>query len=395
MRIVIAGRYPLEEDLLCSGVERVASLLAESISFGKDLETFVVTCSNRINREEIFQRGNIKIFALPLLGRFGNIRLYKKERVSISEKIKSLTPDIIHTHDLGFYTLAGFSTGYPQVVSVHGVRYIDINFENGFLNRLRKFSISYLEEECLKYARWVIINTPYLEKKIQERSRARLFFLENPVEDEFFGVKSNINGRNLLFVGRITPIKGLFILIKALLRLKEDFPDIRVRVAGIVEDHNYFGKIKDFIQEKGLNENVIFLGCLGKEQLLEEYSKASIFVLPSFQEASPMAICEAMAAGTCIVASDVGGIPSLIRNNREGILVPPGDVEFLYTTISDLLKDDRYRIRLAESARIQAQSRFLKRKLGQTLFQIYRTILGESRPFGKSDYHKIRGTNYK
>ncbi len=329
MRIVVAGRYPLGTGVLCSGVERVASLLAEAISSEKDFEVFIVTCSDKVEKELFLNHNKLKISVLPILRRFGNLRLYKQERDRISEKIRYFSPDIVHSHDLGFYTLAGLSAGYPQVVSVHGVRHIDIDFEPSFLNRVRKFSISYLEKRCLENARWLIINTPYLQNQLKEMTRARMFYLENPVEDEFFKVNSNINGRNLLFAGRITPIKGLSVLIKAVFKLKKVFPDIRVRVAGIVEDHNYFGQVKDFIQKNGLDANVEFVGCLGKERLLEEYSKASIFVLPSFQEASPMAICEAMAAGTCVVASDVGGIPTLIRNNLDGVLAPPGDVEFL------------------------------------------------------------------
>lgn len=377
MRIVVVGRYLLEETATCSGVKMVSSLLTDAISCERDFEIFVITCSDNIRKEKIFERGNIRIFALPSLKRFGNIRLHRQERRWISEKIRGLSPDIVHSHDLGFYTLAGLSVGYPQVISVHGVPHIDIKFERGPLNRLRKFFISYLEKRCLENARWMIINTTYLEKELQGKTRARLFYLDNAVEDEFFRVRHNGNGRDLLFVGRVIPLKGVFTLVRAALKLKRDFPDVKLRVAGAIENSSYFSQIKDFILKNSLSENIIFLGALGREALLKVYSKTSIFVFPSFQEASPMAICEAMAAGLCIVATDVGGIPTLIRNNIDGILVPPGDAGLLYNAISRVINDDKYRFRLAENAKRQAERRFLKKKAGQILSQIYRVILDE------------------
>ena len=93
------------------------------------------------------------------------------------------------------------------------------------------------------------------------------------------------------------------------------------------------------------------LGFVPHEEVQRLLARAAVVVLPSHREGLPMVLLEAMAQGRAVVATPVGGIPSLIENDVTGLLVPPGDAKALREAIERLLGDPELRQRLGEAAR--------------------------------------------
>jgi glycosyltransferase involved in cell wall biosynthesis len=112
------------------------------------------------------------------------------------------------------------------------------------------------------------------------------------------------------------------------------------------------------MDELGLGGRAALLGPLSTEQLLEEYRLASLFVLPSAQETSPMVIAEAMAAGVPVVATRVGGVPYLVEDGATGFLVDVGDIDALARRIASLIADDDVRGAVGGAARSRARERY-------------------------------------
>lgn len=98
--------------------------------------------------------------------------------------------------------------------------------------------------------------------------------------------------------------------------------------------------------------------ALGRSDIADLQALADVFVMPSLWEGLPMALLEAMVAGNAIVASETAGIPEAIVNGREGILVPPGDLESLVEALSKVLSDDGLRLRLGAAALARANREF-------------------------------------
>jgi glycosyltransferase involved in cell wall biosynthesis len=159
----------------------------------------------------------------------------------------------------------------------------------------------------------------------------------------------------ILFVGRITPIKGIENLIESVAIIINKGYDVHARIVGPFEDLSYKKELVDLSRKLNVLKYIDFVGELYEEHLKEEYSKCSVFVLPSFDESNPIVLLEAMAAGKIIVATNVGGIPYLIKNNINGFLVDYGDNQKMAETIIEVFKNKENYKKMEDAAKKTAE----------------------------------------
>jgi len=142
-------------------------------------------------------------------------------------------------------------------------------------------------------------------------------------------------------VARFVPLKGHRFLLQALQKVKGAGCPIRCLLIG---DGSEEPALRHMVKSLGLEEMVTFLGR--RDDIPSILGITDIFVLPSLQEVTPLAISEAQLAGKPVVASAVGGVPDLVAHGITGILVPPQDPEVLAKAIIDLCRDEKQRRRL-------------------------------------------------
>lgn len=130
----------------------------------------------------------------------------------------------------------------------------------------------------------------------------------------------SLDGTSLLFFGHLTRIKGVDILIKAFQEVSLRNRDVHLHLVG---DGALRGFCEDFVQKKNLNDKVHFWGAQPQNLLFRVVKGADICVVPSRNDAGPLTVLEAMAAGKPIIATRVGGIPEFVKDGRNGILVKP------------------------------------------------------------------------
>ena len=166
----------------------------------------------------------------------------------------------------------------------------------------------------------------------------------------------------VLFVGRIQPIKGIDTLIRAIALVLERRPALRNRIGlslvGGADDaapDSEMMRLKALREELGIGDLVTFLGSRDQDTLVDYYTAASVAVVPSFYESFGMVALEAMACGTPVIASDVGGLSLNIADGFNGYLVASGDVEELAYKITLLLTRDELRRQLGRQARTWAE----------------------------------------
>ena len=190
--------------------------------------------------------------------------------------------------------------------------------------------------------------------------------------------------RMLLFVGRIEPLKGLSNLIRALAKIRAqghcDRDCYCLVVIGGEPDSSSdnmsaeMRKVKKLCAELGMDDLVLFLGKRAQETLPYYYSAADMLIMPSYYESFGMVALEAMACGTPVIASQVGGLPYLVQDGKTGFVVPGGDPDALVEPLNLLMNDNELRERMgcqaAELARKYSWS-----LTAEKIIKIYKELL--------------------
>jgi len=166
----------------------------------------------------------------------------------------------------------------------------------------------------------------------------------------------------ILAMGNLTEVKGYSYLFKAIHQLRQKGIDVNCIVAGEGELKE---KLEDQISCLSLKGHARLLGYRDDIPLL--LAASDIYCMPSLSEGLPYGLLEAIASGTPVIASNVGGIPEVIKNGHEGLLVPPKNVQKLTEAIEMLVKDENLRRRMGQAGKEVAQKRFsLERMLDLT-----------------------------
>ncbi|MBL7047950.1 MAG: glycosyltransferase [Nitrospira sp.] len=177
------------------------------------------------------------------------------------------------------------------------------------------------------------------------------------IDPEIFTPSDKIadNIPEILCVGRLVPAKGQHILLQACGRLKDRGAKFHMTFIGEGEDRD---SLEALTKKLGLSSNVIFTGALGQEAVRSHYDRANIFVLASFAEGLPVVLMEAMSKSIPSVSTRITGIPELIDNWKDGVLVSPSDVAGLTDALQTLLSDPELRKVLGKAARQKVMQQY-------------------------------------
>lgn len=188
----------------------------------------------------------------------------------------------------------------------------------------------------------------------------------------------------VLFVGRIERLKGIDTLLKAMAIVVRDFPnwqeEICVCIVGgdVSEDSATVDKemerLKDLRAELGIADLVTFLGAQAQDALPDHYSAADVVVMPSYYESFGMVALEAMACGTPVIASQVGGLSFTVQDGVTGFLVPDRDPPALAEKITLLLKDQALRNKLGAQG-IQWAQQHSWAKIADQIISLYSELV--------------------
>jgi glycosyltransferase involved in cell wall biosynthesis len=182
----------------------------------------------------------------------------------------------------------------------------------------------------------IVCNSSDLKQKLVQAG----FFKREKVEEIPNGIdtgrfknaeKMELEGDpNLLYVGRLELIKGIDILVGSMKRITKQLPRAVLHIVG---DGSMMNQLKNFVGSNGLEKTVVFHGHVS-EELPSFYKSADICIVPSRFETFGIVILEAMSAGKPVIASRRGGIPEIIENFENGILIEPNEDDLLKSIVS-------------------------------------------------------------
>ena len=150
-------------------------------------------------------------------------------------------------------------------------------------------------------------------------------------------------GAVLAFAGRLGPQKSLGVALEAVAAM----PEVTLAIAGDGPDR---GALERRARELGLGERARFMGSVPREQVLRLFRAADASLLSSAWENLPHTVVEALAVGCPVIATAVGGVPEVVRDRQNGLLVPPNDASALADAIQTFFADDELRARLTGAA---------------------------------------------
>ena len=273
--------------------------------------------------------------------------------------------DIIHFHEVELsFPLFSFLINKPKMLHLHG---IDVEF----------FKRYHLSRTIFKHvADYYIAITRQMETDLTKLgiTANRIIYLPNSIDINSFYPKGEKEDNLLLYLGRIVPAKGLHVLLASLRYIKQP---TRLVIAGPIGDLKYHQCIIEHIErenKKGKHK-ITYLGTIPQQELMKIYRKSTIFVLPSFWEAFPVTILEALSCETPVITTPIGGNPEVIRNFQNGILVPVNDPLKLAEAINSVLDNKDKRVKMGRKGREVVIRNFSVEVIAKRLSKIYQEII--------------------
>lgn len=188
-----------------------------------------------------------------------------------------------------------------------------------------------------------------------------------PVLTDLFFPDDTREPSRLLFVGKLSPQKGLDRLLRAMAAMTHR-ASLTVVGAGRVDD----SALRALARDLGVDDRIEWLPILSQSELAVQYRRTAVHVIPALDEGLGLTAVEALLSETPVVAFDSGGMPDIVLHGRTGMLVPAGDEARLAAALDDLLSDDARRAAMGEAGREHAQSIFGVRAVARRYAAIYR-----------------------
>ena len=195
--------------------------------------------------------------------------------------------------------------------------------------------------------------------------------INNPITEPQ-KIKRSLNDglKHILFIGKICPEKGVFDMVDMIIEHKSDFHGkICFHIAG----NDQVEKLQALIEKHGLSSIVKYEGWVAGEKKSHLFNNSDIFILPSYVEGVPVSILEAMSYGVPVIATDVGGVASVVSHDYNGLFIEPGNKEQMFAAINRLIKDENFKDELVANA-LKTSENYKMSYVKKTLTHLYDNI---------------------
>lgn len=204
----------------------------------------------------------------------------------------------------------------------------------------------------LQNADAVLALTEDMKQKMWEIHDREIFVVPNGIDLKRFkispGNKEGVNTKTIIFVGRLHPVKGVQYLIEAMVTVHREMPEAELVIVG---DGAERSRLEELTERLNLNGCIQFMGQMPQESIPKIMCQADVFALSSLSESFGIVNLEAMAAGLPIVATNVGGVPDIVEEGVNGLLVNPESPGKIADKLLFLLENDEIRAEMTSNNR--------------------------------------------
>ncbi len=385
--LILSWEYPPR---IVGGLSRHVYWLSRSIAeLGH--EVVVGTLSN--SRTTIIDENNnlliirVDPYAIPSPDFISWVHQFNQIILEHVIETTGLDIDIIHAHDW-LVARSGIILKHlyrkPLIVTIHSTEY---GRRNGLHNIFERHI--HEVEWFLTYEAWkVIVCSNYMRNEVR-----RIF---NVPRDKIYVIPNGVNpirkmGKNeitkvlekynipwdkkiVLFVGRLVYEKGAHILVESIPRILRVVDDVFFVFVGTGPMEEYLIKRTD---ELGVKNRTVFTGFVSDDELHALYNAAYVAVFPSLYEPFGIVALEAMSIGKPVIVSNTGGLSEIVEHGKNGLKVPPGDIEALANAIIELLLKPETAERMGKAGYEMVYNKYTWHRIAEQTLNVYRKVLDE------------------
>lgn len=232
----------------------------------------------------------------------------------------------------------------PIVLTLHGGGLP--SFANQYPIRVSKL---------LSLASEVVTPSPFLQQSLN-KYHSRIKVIPNGIDISTIPYKARkFLSPNLIWVRAFHQTYNPELAVKVLSSLSTDYPNTRLTMVGPDKGDGSLKAVNSLAKKLGVVDRLIILPAVRYEEVPSLLDQADIFINTTNYDTAPRSLLEAMANGACVVSTNVGGIPWMITNFQEGLLVPPEDELAMVNAIKSLLEEPEVAVRISQNARKTAE----------------------------------------
>jgi glycosyltransferase involved in cell wall biosynthesis len=295
----------------------------------------------------------------PLLVREGFVVSYASSQKNIYFRMVRMLGAVFQKRTSDFVIIDTYSTTnfwYAFVISqlcrILNVRYVPILRGGDLPNRFVKSS--FFCHLIFKYAFQNVVPSQYLYSSFRNFGIYSLKFIPNSIElSNYSFLERKAVKPNLLWVRSFASIYNPIMAVEVFYKIKKLYPDATLCMVGPDKDGSL---IETQQKAKELQLDIRFTGKLSKSDWIKLSQEYDIFINTTHFDNTPVSVIEAMALGLAVVSTNVGGIPFLLENEKEGVLVLDNDIDEMVKAIKKLIENPKIVMNLTQSARRKAES---------------------------------------
>lgn len=342
---------------------------------------------NRILKRVVHSKGRRPFFCSVLYYFFYILR------IALDMRLSSIPPDIVHVNNLSQFV--------PVIRKLLPRAKIILHMQCEWLTQLDETLIA----SRLRHADLILACSEHVINRVCQvfpQFRDLCHVIYNAVDEEVFYREPDYEKDDeivrILFVGRISPEKGVHVLIGAFQKAVAQFPHAKLLIVGpdaatphdylvglgdeamvrqlrrfYRRDKSYPQILREMISPEMLSQ-ISFVGPIPHDQMVSLYRGADILINPSLSEAFGMSLVEAMACELPVIASCIGGMKEIVVDNQSGMFFEPDDEEALVEAILRLAKDGRLRQSMGASGKQRVLEKFTWQKISDTLLRYYTSL---------------------
>jgi glycosyltransferase involved in cell wall biosynthesis len=292
--------------------------------------------------------------------------------------------DLIHAQGRSGFLFAGKQGNTPLVTTIHGLVSVE-NAQSGRADTGSSWAIrqhqkwaTHFERRSMQFSdRLIAVSSPLLDHMthLVPKAGERTSVIPNGIDvpNSIYSETLPTEGGekapyNLLFVGRLDPIKGIFPLVEAMKQVRQNV------YLTIVGDGPSRAELTQRIRQLNLSTRITLVGAQSATQVQDWMLRSMALVLPSFYESLPMVLMEANSCGKPVIASNTGGIPTLIKHGQNGFLVPVNQPNILACVIDDLVANPQRAQKMGDNGRRMMLENFSWARVSDATEGVYQSF---------------------